>query len=141
MRRFRAVAWDVDGTLVDSEPLHHRAMLAASRRWGVDLSDLPDQQFRGIHMGDVWTALRRRMPAGLAELEWLAAINAYYIDNSGDLKPLLGVVETVTTLAAHGVPQVCVSNSHGSIVRANLEALGLSQHIAFRNLLLARPNL
>ena len=27
----RAIAWDVDGTLVDSEPLHHRALLAGSR--------------------------------------------------------------------------------------------------------------
>jgi len=106
MRRFRAVAWDVDGTLVDSEPLNHRALLAASRRWGVDLSDLPDRHFRGIHAGDVWTILRRRMPEGLAQVEWLAAINAYYIDNSRDLKPLSRVIETVATLAARRPPDL-----------------------------------
>ena len=131
MRRFRAVAWDVDGTLVDSEPLHHRALLAACRRWSVDVSDLPEHHFRGVHVDDVWMSLRRRMPASLARSDWIAAINAYYVANSGDLRPLSGVVETVATLAARGILQVCVSNSHRSIVSANLEALGLSRHIAF----------
>jgi HAD superfamily hydrolase (TIGR01509 family) len=131
MRSFRAVAWDVDGTLVDSEPLHHRALLAGSLRWGVDLSDLPEQQFRGTHMADVWAALRPRMPADLGPADWLAAINAYYIANSGDLKPLPGVVQTVAALAARGIPQVCVSNSNRPVVRANLAALGLSSYLAF----------
>jgi HAD superfamily hydrolase (TIGR01509 family) len=131
MRSFLAVAWDVDGTLVDSEPLHHRALLAGSLRWGVDLSDLPEQQFRGIHMADVWAALRPRMPADLGPADWLAAINAYYIANSGDLKPLPGVVQTVAALAARGIPQVCVSNSSRPVVRANLAALGLSSYLAF----------
>ncbi|WP_216073394.1 hypothetical protein, partial [Acinetobacter baumannii] len=61
----RAVAWDIDGTLVDSEPRHHRALLAASLRWGADFSDLPDQAFRGVHMGDVWDVLRHRLPGDL----------------------------------------------------------------------------
>jgi beta-phosphoglucomutase-like phosphatase (HAD superfamily) len=61
----RAIAWDIDGTLIDSEPLHHQSLLAGCRNWGIDLGDLPDQAFRGIHMGDVWTMLRPRLPAGL----------------------------------------------------------------------------
>ena len=82
-------------------------------------------------MGDVWAALRPRMPSDLGRADWLAAINAYYIANSADLKPLPGVVQTVTTLAARGIHQVCVSNSHRSVVRANLEALRLSPYITF----------
>ena len=31
MSLFRAVAWDIDGTLIDSEPLHQRALVAAKR--------------------------------------------------------------------------------------------------------------
>ena len=40
MSRFRAVAWDIDGTLIDSERLHQRALLETSASFGVDLSDL-----------------------------------------------------------------------------------------------------
>ncbi len=127
----RAVAWDVDGTLVDSEPLHHAALLAGSRRWGVDFSDLSDQAFRGIHMGDVWTALRPRLPKTLAEAEWQAAIIDHYIDNRRSLAPLPGALETIEALAARNIPQVCVSNSHRRIVEANLDALGITSHMRF----------
>src|SRR5579864_8405834 len=36
----RAVAWDIDGTLIDSEPLHQRGLAAASLAFGADISDL-----------------------------------------------------------------------------------------------------
>ena len=129
--KLRAVAWDVDGTLVDSEPLHHAALLAGSRRWGVDLADLPDQAFRGIHMGDVWTMLRPRLPESLGQAEWIAAITDHYIGNRRSLAPLPGALETIEALAARGIPQVCVSNSHRPIVEANLDALGIASHMRF----------
>jgi HAD superfamily hydrolase (TIGR01509 family) len=44
---------------------------------------------------------------------------------------LRGAVETIEAIAAHGVPQVCVSNSSRRIVDANIQALGISRHVAF----------
>lgn len=131
MSRVRAVAWDIDGTLVDSEPLHHQALLAGSGSFGVDLSDLPDERFRGIHMGDVWAALRSRMPAHLCEADWLDAITAHYIANRRQLRGRPGAIETVEALARQNIPQVCVSNSHRVVVDANLDALGIAKYMAF----------
>lgn len=127
----RAIAWDVDGTLVDSEPLHHRALLHGSAGFGVDLSDLPDQAFRGVHMGDVWQILRPRLPATLREDEWLAAINRHYVDHRHELIAVPRAVETIRAIAGMGLPQVCVSNSARMIVDANLDALGVASLIAF----------
>lgn len=127
----RAIAWDVDGTLVDSEPLHHRALLAGSAAFGVDLSDLPDEAFRGVHMGDVWEILRPRLPQTLAEAEWLEAINRHYVDHRHELTAVPHAVEAITAIASMGLPQVCVSNSARMIVDANLDALGVASHIAF----------
>jgi HAD superfamily hydrolase (TIGR01509 family) len=126
-----AIAWDVDGTLVDSEPLHHRALLAGSATFGVDLSDLSDQAFRGVHMGDVWTILRPRLPQALAEEEWLAAINRHYVTNRHELIAVPQAVETIRAIASMGLPQACVSNSARMIVDANLDALGVAQEMAF----------
>ena len=127
----RAIAWDVDGTLVDSEPLHHRALLAGSARFGVDLSDLPDQAFRGVHMGDVWKILEPRLPPTMHEDEWLAAINRHYVDHRHELAAVPRAVETIRGLAKMGLPQVCVSNSGRVIVDANLDALRIAEHMAF----------
>ncbi|PZU88259.1 MAG: HAD family phosphatase [Shinella sp.] len=128
---FRAVAWDIDGTLVDSEPLHHRALVAASKRFGVDLTDLPDMAFRGVHMGDVWKRLQSRLPKELAEQEWLDAINRHYIEHRHSLTTMPGAVETIRMLAELGIPQACVSNSCRAVVDANLDAMGISSCIGF----------
>lgn len=128
---FRAVAWDIDGTLVDSEPLHHRALLAASKGFGVDLSDLPDMAFRGVHMGDVWKRLQALFPQGLAEQDWLDAINRHYIEHRHSLTTMPGAVETIRMLADLGIPQVCVSNSCRAVVDANLDAMGIASFIRF----------
>ena len=64
MSLFRAVAWDIDGTLIDSEPLHQRGLVVASAALGVDLSDVEPEAFRGVHAIDIWKALKPRFPAG-----------------------------------------------------------------------------
>lgn len=127
----RAIAWDVDGTLVDSEPLHHRALLAGTARFGVDLSDLPGEAFRGVHMGDVWKILRPRLPGSLSEAEWLEAINEHYVSHRNELVAIPQAAEMVRAFAAQGLAQVCVSNSARVIVDANLDALGIGRDIAF----------
>lgn len=129
--KLKAVAWDIDGTLIDSEALHHRALLAACRALGADLSDLPDQAFRGVHMDDVWEAVKHRLPTATAPAAWIDAINRHYVENCGALTPLPNAVATVRRLFECGVAQVCVSNSSRCVVDANIEALGIGDAIAF----------
>jgi HAD superfamily hydrolase (TIGR01509 family) len=131
MSRFSAVAWDIDGTLADSEGLHLRALVETCRALGVDLSDLPEQAFSGVHMLDVWTSLRPRLPARVERREWLAAVEHYYIAHAGELVAMPEAVETVRELAALGVAQACVSNSGRAVVDANIAALGVGKCLAF----------
>ena len=131
MSLFRAVAWDIDGTLIDSERLHERSLIETSAAFGVDLSDLPDEAFRGVHMRDVWTALKPRFPRGLEGEDWIAAIERFYVARAPWLSPVPGALETVRALAAKGVAQACVSNSGRAVVDANLDALGIRPAISF----------
>jgi HAD superfamily hydrolase (TIGR01509 family) len=131
MKLFRAVAWDIDGTLIDSEPLHQRALVAASAALGVDLSDIESEAFRGVHARDIWKALGPRFPAGARFETWLAGIEAYYVAHAGELRPIPGAIKALRDLAARGVAQACVSNSGRTIVNANIETLGIGEIIAF----------
>ena len=131
MSLFRAVAWDVDGTLIDSEGLHQRSLIETGAEFGVDLSDLPDEAFRGVHMRDVWTALKPRFPVSVDRKTWIAAIERFYIARAPSLSPIPGALEAVRALAAKGVAQACVSNSGRAIVDANLEALQIRPAISF----------
>ena len=104
MSLLRAVAWDIDGTLIDSEGLHERSLIETSAAFGVDLSDLPDEAFRGVHMRDVWTALKPRFPRGLEGEDWIAAIERFYVARAPSLSPVPGALETVRALAAKAFP-------------------------------------
>ena len=127
----RAVAWDIDGTLVDSEDLHHRALVATCRSCGVDLSGIPHRAFEGVHMLDVWTQLQPRVPPALDRDEWLAAIDWFYIERAGELVATPQARETIRALHAGGAAQACVSNSGRRVVDANIAALGIGDMIAF----------
>ncbi|SDE02684.1 haloacid dehalogenase superfamily, subfamily IA, variant 3 with third motif having DD or ED [Paracoccus isoporae] len=121
-----AVIWDIDGTLVDSEPLHLRALHHVCAHHGVEISDLPPDHFVGVNVQNVWRALADRFPAELAFERWLAQLNAYYSANAHDLAPIAHAVETVRQLADMGIPQGAASNSNRLIVDTNLRALRLS---------------
>jgi HAD superfamily hydrolase (TIGR01509 family) len=131
MSLFRAVAWDIDGTLIDSEPLHQRSLIAASAGFGADLSDLEPDAFRGVHAVDIWNALKPRFPAGSLFDTWIGAIEGYYVAHAGELEPTPGTIDAMRDLQARGVAQACVSNSGRRIVDANINALGIGKIIAF----------
>lgn len=121
-----AIAWDVDGTLIDSEPLHLNALLATCAAHGVDISDLPDDAFVGVSLHGVWEAIGSRYPANLDRARWVEEINAHYRSRCRAIPVDATVRCLVEQLARAGWRQVAVSNSNRAIVDANLSQLGLT---------------
>ena len=66
-REPRAVIWDIDGTLMDSEPLFRRALVAVTLRYGLDISALPEATFVGVDLPGVWHRIKKLEP-GLSAL-------------------------------------------------------------------------
>lgn len=125
-----AIAWDIDGTLIDSEPVHHKALMAVSIRYGVEI-DADDTRFIGVAMSDVWTVLSPLYPRSLDSATWLAEIVDAYIERVAELQPISGAPQCVLALASAGFIQCAVSNSSRRIVEANLKAMGLDHVMAF----------
>lgn len=126
----RAIAWDIDGTLIDSEPLHEWALLQVCRDLGDDLSDIPVAQFKGVHIHDIWARLAPRFP-GTEASDWVEAIVAAYVARVTLAPPLAGALAVMRGFAGAGIRQVCVSNSGRRIVDANLAAIGATGLIEF----------
>jgi HAD superfamily hydrolase (TIGR01509 family) len=126
----RAVAWDVDGTLIDSEPAHHEALMRVSARYGVPVAP-DDPRFVGLAMEQVFDALAPLYPVSLNQQQWLDEIVADYVASASRLRPMAGAREAVAALAKAGVPQACVSNSARPVVAANLARLEVGGAFAF----------
>lgn len=122
----RAVAWDVDGTLVDSEPLHLQALLAVCRAHGVEISDCGATPFVGVAIADVWRALAPRFTQ-IGEREFRAAVTEHYLERARGVQVLPGALEALELLARQDIVMAAVSNSERAIVDANLRAIGVRQ--------------
>lgn len=121
-----AVFWDMDGTLVDSEPLHERALEEALRSLG--LVPPPDLHRRvlGLAATPVYEMLREASGLDLPFDDWILRKYVHYMEGAGNLKPRPGALDIFRDLQAAGVPQAIVSNSDRLIVDANLRAVGLA---------------
>jgi len=131
MNRTRAMAWDVDGTLVDSEPLHLRALQSVCDAHGVDISDFGDTPFVGVAIGDVWRLLAPRFACKFeqqtdnAEGEFRRAVTRYYLEHSSEVRVLPGARQALEHLSSLGVALAAVSNSERPIVLENLKTIGV----------------
>lgn len=125
------VAWDIDGTLVDSEPLHERALRAVCARHGADLAGFDPDRFVGVHIKGVWAILEERLAGRVTRDAWIGEIEDYYQAHKAELAPTPNAVATILQLAEWGIPQACVSNSSRRTVDTNLAALGIGEKIAF----------
>jgi HAD superfamily hydrolase (TIGR01509 family) len=126
-RPFRAVVFDCDGTLVDSERLYAEvdAELFAQHGAPISAEDIlatyTGQTVKAM-LADVQSRFGVRFPDDLP-----ARMEALVDDRlARDLRAFAGAVELTQHLAASDVPLAVASNSFLSRVRSNLAATGLA---------------
>jgi HAD superfamily hydrolase (TIGR01509 family) len=121
----KAVFWDMDGTLTDSEPLHEAALAAALESVGITPPPDLHERVLGIAAGPVYEMLREECGLSLPFDDWIARKYEHYLPLVGGLKPRPGAIGIFRALKAFGVAQAVVSNSDRMVVDANLAAVGL----------------
>jgi sugar-phosphatase len=113
---------DLDGTLVDSEPVHRAAFAAyfASRGW--DVPDAVVRRFMGRRATEVFPVLdgpwRGEDPAALTE----AVVDELRRSTRRPL-PVRGAAELLAACAEHGLPTVVVTSARLEWARGALEHL------------------
>ncbi len=136
----RAVVFDCDGVLADSEPAWAAAEVVLCRRYGVDRSSRPTT--RGLSLLETVRVLIPGLsPAdALVAERRLADIAAESVP--GSVRALPGAVELVTRLSAV-VPVGVASNSPRSVLGEVLRAIGvldmITIHTAFDDVRRPKP--
>jgi HAD superfamily hydrolase (TIGR01509 family) len=126
---FDAVIFDLDGVLLDSEPIYLAATNSVLAREGKYLSTEQNARFIGVRFRDMLAEIIPRMG--------LAHDADYYIAESkievlrafgGPLAPPPGARELIERLASHDVPRAVGSSSTHSWVDQILTNLGVRQY-------------
>jgi mannitol-1-/sugar-/sorbitol-6-phosphatase len=121
-----ALLLDLDGTLVDSEPIHRAAYQAFFAQRGWDVADLTP--FTGRRAQDVFASVPG--PWSEADPEELAAAVVACIPSEAAPEPVAGARALIEAAAAHDVRVAVVTSAAPPWAeRALFEVLGVGDHV------------
>lgn len=124
--RLEAVIFDMDGVLVDSEPIHFEATRALLAAHGVAYTHEVNDNFFGCTDRDVFRLLKARDQLAPSEPEladaWVARVVALL---GRPLQARPGAREALLALRASGLRLALASSSPPEIIRATLTGLAL----------------
>jgi beta-phosphoglucomutase-like phosphatase (HAD superfamily) len=127
----KAVLWDIDGTLLDSEPHHFKSVIAVCRRHGHTVAKADYDRLLGRSMAEVYAMLTAVDPLPLDLPQFAAACTDHYVAHVAAVEPRPGALEKVAELAGRSLPQACVSNSARRVVEANMGVIGMPDALRF----------
>ncbi|MEM6901801.1 MAG: HAD family phosphatase [Pseudomonadota bacterium] len=116
----KAILWDCDGTLVDSEPLHKECIRAVSNRFGANISAADVDRFLGRTAEAIWDYLNGERGLTIDIDQWRTELHTYYEDRvQAVVKAREGVDSQILLFGAMGLRQALVSNSTRRMVEAS----------------------
>lgn len=126
-----SVIFDMDGVLVDSEPLWWEAGVAALGSVGVVLGNDRSLETKGMRTIDALEYWYRKFPwSGKSIDDLVPEVHERVIEIMAEhAQPLPGVVELVQFLSDRGVPMSVCSSAPRDVIEATLRSLGLRRSI------------
>lgn len=127
-----AVVFDLDGTLVDSEPNYYRATLGTLARYGItDYTWADNEAYVGISTLETIGLWKRRYGIEAPDAEMLDDLNARYLDLARtDTHVFPQMRLFVERLHAAGTPMIVASGSSPEAIEAILTGTGLGRQLS-----------
>jgi HAD superfamily hydrolase (TIGR01509 family) len=123
----KAVLWDMDGTLIDSEHVAVDALRAALQDAGIPpIPDLHDQVV-GRSADELYRWFVRDHGLALDPVSWERRKHHHHFAAAARITAFPQAIDVFRQLEALGIPQVIVTNSDRLIVDAQLRLAGLAR--------------
>jgi HAD superfamily hydrolase (TIGR01509 family) len=111
----------MDGTLVDSEPLHADSVRVTGDELGFPVSEELLEKSLGVGYAHCFQMLQDHLNMSIGFKEWSVCVENAYLKLAETIKPRQNIIEIVRALHARGIKQAVFSNSPRKIVRANTD--------------------
>lgn len=124
---FRAVLWDIDGTLLLSETMHFRALRHALATEGVEVPDEFHHEIVGRAAKVVYEKCQQTFDLSMSFGQWRRLKYSYYTAHASEIEVRPGALETWRLFEQLELRQALVSNSDRIVVNTNIRVLGLEE--------------
>lgn len=121
------ILWDMDGTLIDSEPLHEQTLLRALAQEQIPAPANLHALMLGRSSAWVHAYFAEHLGLRMSVAQWSRLRHQHYLEQAPQLQARAGAVEVFRDLQAAGMRQAIVSNAGRLMVEANLRAIGLAE--------------
>ena len=121
----KAVLWDMDGTLADSEALHLSTLVAVLTHHGIEAGDDPHASIFGKTGREVHAYCCERFGIDFDYGQWSMARARHYLSEAPKMQARSGALSVYHAVRAAGTRQAIVSNSSRMLLEAGLRALDL----------------
>lgn len=132
LSRAQAVLFDMDGTLVDTEPLWFEVECEVAARFGADLDDAAFDVLHGLDARGLVHALQTRYGMRGDERAFLDTLARSVIARLPEARARDGTDALVGDVAAAELPRAVVSNSPRAVIAATLRGHPWASHLPRR---------
>ena len=129
----KAVIFDMDGVIVDSEPLHFDAESIIFREMGITLPDSERHTFMGMSNRKMWSLLKERfgLPGDHDDIMFRAEeTRLAFMTSLTDIPAVPGIHALLDDLENHRCPAALASSSSRKLISLFLSRIGMEGRFA-----------
>ena len=128
----KAFIFDMDGVIIDSEPIHSRTKMETFRHYGVSFSEAELVHYMGRTSRSLFQeVLRLNQRGDLLVDEVIDYKHRLYLDilrHDTAIRPIAGIAELMQRLRAERIPLALASSSGRTVIEAVLQKFGFADY-------------
>ena len=122
------VIFDMDGTLIDTEPFYEQSWNETGKRWGVEVRDMYAEYVCGRSIENVKNTLKERFGEGFDSEGFMSERMTLYAQLAEKgLMLKVGCREILDFLREHGIPCAVATSTVSDLTYSNLDRVNIRQ--------------
>jgi len=134
----KAVIFDMDGVIVDTEPIYERVNKDFYAKYGIDMEEIDTEKYIGVNLIETWKDLLNNFELREEYADYSLEdiiedhVHSYYegLASSKELKLMPGIIDWFEYLKENDYKMIIASSSYQPIIEYIIQKFGLDEFVS-----------